>query len=97
MFDFRQVQALAWLGENAPGSQGEGRGVEYSLVAYMKAYEQHGWPVFSSEIGAFTCRKLLGLPLDDLAPHFTAYLDARGAQTGALTTRPLRTAATGTS
>jgi hypothetical protein len=45
-------------------------------VPYMKAYEQHGWPIFQSEVGAFTCRALLQLPLDDLKPHFVDYLDS---------------------
>jgi hypothetical protein len=87
VFDFQQVQALAWLRENAREAR-EKVAAWKQPVAYMKAYEQHGWPVFSSEIGAFTCRKLLGLPLDDLAPHFTAYLDARRRANGSFNNTP---------
>jgi hypothetical protein len=87
VFDFQQAQALAWLGEDAPEIREKVRGWKQP-VAYMKAYEQHGWPVFQSELGAFHCRKLFGLPLDDLAPHFIGYLDLRRRENGSFNNAP---------
>jgi hypothetical protein len=87
VFDFQQVQALAWLGEDAPELREKVRSWKQP-VAYMKAYEQHGWPVFQSELGAFQCRRLLGLPLEDLAPHFTGYLDSRRRENGSFNNSP---------
>ena len=87
VFDFQQTQALVWLGEDAPEIREKVRGWKQP-VAYLKAYEQHGWPIFQSELGAITCRKLLGLPLDDLAPHFTRYLDSRRRENGSFNNSP---------
>jgi hypothetical protein len=87
VFEFQQVQALAWLGEDASGFREKVRAWTQPL-AYLKQYEQHGYPVFQSELGAIRCRELLGLPLNDLTPHFTDYLNARRRTNGSFNNTP---------
>jgi hypothetical protein len=87
VFVFQQVQALAWLGEDAAAFRDPIRAWTRPL-AYLKQYEQHGYPIFQSELGAVTCRALLGLPLDDLAPQFTEYLEARRRANGSFNNTP---------
>lgn len=80
-FDFQQVQGLAWLGEDVSSF----REVVRSWTRpkpYLKQYERHGYPVFRAQLSAFTCRVLLGLSRDDLAPHFTRYLHERRRANG---------------
>src|SRR6185503_5828958 len=57
-------------------------------LAYMKQYEQHGYPVFQSELGAVACRKLLGMPMQDLVPHFPDYVKARRRANGSFNNTP---------
>src|SRR3954471_6849915 len=58
-FEFQQVQSLIWLGDAAADFRERILAWKQPL-AYMKQYERHGYPVFSSEIsGAFICRQLL--------------------------------------
>ncbi|MCX6903251.1 MAG: terpene cyclase/mutase family protein [Verrucomicrobia bacterium] len=87
MFEFQQVQSLIWLGEDAADFRDKIRAWKQPL-AYLKQYEQHGYPIFQSELGAFTCRALLGLPLDDLSPGFTGYLNARRRPNGSFNNTP---------
>ena len=87
MFEFQQVQSLIWLGEDAAEFRDKIRAWKRPL-AYLKQYEQHGYPIFQSELGAFTCRALLGLPLDDLSPAFTDYLNARRRANGSFNNTP---------
>src|SRR5581483_3410632 len=61
-FEYQQVQALAWLEADASEFR-EKISAWSEPLAYMKRYEQHGYPVFQSELGAVACRALLGLPL----------------------------------
>lgn len=87
-FEFQQVQSLIWLGDAAADFRDRILAWKQPL-AYMKQYERHGYPVFSSEIsGAFICRKLLGVPLDDLKPAFTDYLEARRRDNGTFNNTP---------
>lgn len=87
VFEFQQVQSLIWLGENASEFHAKVRAWR-KPVAYLKQYEQNGHPVFGSEMGAFTCRALLGLPLDDLAPEFIDYLNSRRRANGSFNNVP---------
>jgi hypothetical protein len=87
-FEFQQVQALIWLGDDAADFRERILAWRQPL-AYMKQYERHGYPIFSSEIsGAFICRQLLGIPLADLAPVFTDYLDSRRRDNGSFNNTP---------
>jgi len=87
-FEFQQIQALIWLGDDAADFRETILAWKQPL-AYMKQYERHGYPVFSSEIsGGFICRQLLGLPLTDLSPAFTDYLNARRRDNGTFNNTP---------
>jgi hypothetical protein len=87
VFEFQQIQSLVWLGADA--SEFRGPVLSWSKpLAYLKQYEQHGYPMFQSEMAAFNCRALLGLPLADLAPHFIDYLDARRRANGSFNNTP---------
>jgi prenyltransferase beta subunit len=87
VFEFQQVQSLVWLGADAneliPKIKARVKPLEY-----MKAYERHGYPVFKSEVGAFTCRALLKLPLDDLNKDYVPYLEARRRDNGSFNNTP---------
>jgi hypothetical protein len=87
VFEYQQIQALAWLGADTSSFQEKIRSWTHPL-AYLKQYEKHGYPVFQSELGAFTARALLGLPLDDLSPDFTEYLDSRRRPNGSFNNTP---------
>ena len=87
VFDYQQVRALTWLGEDASDLREAVRGWTTPL-AYMARYERHGYPVFQSEASVFRCRELLGLPLEDLRPHFVPYLDARRRGNGSFNNTP---------
>lgn len=81
VFDYQQMQSLKWLGEDISGFRSVVRGWK-SPALYPAAYERHRYPVFQNELKAFTCRALLGLPLDDIAPAFIEYLDSRRRENG---------------
>ncbi|MEO5801909.1 MAG: prenyltransferase/squalene oxidase repeat-containing protein [Verrucomicrobiota bacterium] len=86
-FDFQQVQSLVWLGED-PSEFREKIRAWTKPLAYLKQYEQHGYPVFQSEVSLFACRALLGLPQDKLSPHFTDYLNSRRRENGSFNNTP---------
>jgi prenyltransferase beta subunit len=86
-FDWQQIQALAWLGEDVSSFK--------SLVlswkgpiAYLKQYEQHGYPVFQQEVSAILSWKLLNLPMLDLPASYVDYLDARRRANGSFNNTP---------
>lgn len=87
VFVFQQVQSLVWLREDASEFREQVLAWKKPL-AYMKAYEKHGYPVFQSEAAAFLCRDLLKMRVDDLPPHFTEYLDARRRPDGTYNNTP---------
>ena len=87
-FEFQQVQALVWLGEDAADLR-ERILTWKQPLAYLKQYERHGYPVFSSEVsGAFACRELVGLPLGEIPLAFVEYLDARRRANGSFNNTP---------
>jgi len=86
-FEFEQIQSLLWLGEDASSFRDQVSRWKKPTV-YLKQYEQHGYPVFRFDLTAFTCRKLLGLPLDDLSPDYVEYLNARRRTNGSFNNTP---------
>ena len=86
-FEFQQVQSLVWLGEDVSSFREQVRRWTKPTV-YFKQYERHGYPIFRFELAAFRCRALLGLPLDDLAPAYTDYLDSRRRANGSFNNIP---------
>jgi hypothetical protein len=86
-FEQMQIQALLWLGEDA--SEFKDRVKSWTKpVGYLKQYERHGYPVFRHQLTAFTSRKLLGLPLDDIDKEFIEYLNSRRRPNGSFNNTP---------
>lgn len=86
-FEYQQIQSLLWLGEDAASFRERVSGWK-KPTAYLKQYEQHSWPIFRHELTAFTCRALLGLPLEPLAPEYVAYLNSRRRANGSFNNTP---------
>jgi len=87
MFDFQQVQALVWLGADASALKEKILGWKQPL-AYLKQYEQHGHPLFSSEMGVILARALLGVPTNELPFAFANYLVSRRRPNGTFNNTP---------
>lgn len=87
IFDFQQVQALVWLGDPAADFR-ERIAAMTAPLAYLKQYEQHGHPIFQSELGLVQCHALLGLPLEPLSPAFPKYLTERRRANGSFNNTP---------
>ncbi len=86
-FEWQQIQSLLWLGEDASSFREQVRGWTQPTV-YLKQYEQQGNPILAHEIAAFTCRRLLELPLEELSPAYVEYLDARRRANGSFNNTP---------
>ncbi len=87
VFEWQQIQSLLWLDENVSAFRDQVRRWT-KPTTYPKQYEQHGYPVFRSELTAFVCRRLLGLPHDDLTPQFIDYLLSRRRDNGSFNNTP---------
>jgi hypothetical protein len=87
-FEWQQIQSLVWLDEDASSFREQVRGWS-APTAYLRQYEQHGYPIFAHELTAFTCRALLGLPTDDLSAAYVGYLDSRRRANGSFNNTPL--------
>ena len=87
IFEWQQVQALVWLGADA--SALKDRIVAWKQpLAYMKQYEQHGYPLFSSEMGVILSRALLGVSATELPSEFVAYLERHRRANGSFSNTP---------
>jgi hypothetical protein len=87
IFEWQQVQALVWLGEELSPLKGRILSWQEPL-AYLKQYEQHGYPLFSSEMGVILARSLLGMPASELPPAFILYLESRRRANGSFNNTP---------
>jgi hypothetical protein len=87
IFEFQQVQALVWLGDPAAEFR-ERLATWVAPLPYLKQYEQHGYPVFQSELGLVQCRVLLGMSVEPLKPAFTDYVAARRRANGSFNNTP---------
>ncbi len=87
VFEFQQIQSLLWLGADVTSFREIVRGWTRP-PRYLPQYEQDSNPVFRFALTAFTCRALLGLPRDDLAPEFIAYLETRRRANGSFNNTP---------
>jgi prenyltransferase beta subunit len=93
-FVYEQIQSVLWLGEDAQSFAPQVR-MWTRVFNYPKYYEPNGFPVLHQETMAFICRKLLGLPLDDLQPELLAYLDSRRRANGSFNHTPASDASDG--
>ncbi|HWL17845.1 MAG TPA: prenyltransferase/squalene oxidase repeat-containing protein [Opitutus sp.] len=87
IFEYQQIQALAWLGADL-GEFRERIGAIVVPQNYYRQYERHGHPIFQSETGLVQCHALLGLPLERLAPAFTDYVRTRRRANGSYNNTP---------
>ena len=87
IFDWQQVQALAWLGADLAEFRPKIAALTQPL-GYLKQYERNGHPVMQSELGAVLCHALLGLPTAGIAEAFGSYIDARRRTNGSFNNTP---------
>jgi hypothetical protein len=87
VFEFQQIQGLLWLGQDV-GSFREQVKRWTKPSVYPAVYEKHGYPVLQMEVMAFLSRRLVGLPIEDVAPAFTEYLEARRRPNGSFNDTP---------
>lgn len=83
IFDYQQIQALAWLGADLTGVRDPIVSLEEPR-SYNPRYEQNGHPYFQAEVKHFLSRALLGLPPPSQA--FTDFLDGRRRENGSFNT-----------
>ncbi len=86
VFEFQQVQALAWLDEDVSAFRTT-IGAWTEPMAYLPQYEQQRYPVFQSELGAVLARPLLGLPVNNLTAY-RSYLVTRRRGNGSFNNTP---------
>ncbi|HEY2411751.1 MAG TPA: prenyltransferase/squalene oxidase repeat-containing protein [Pirellulaceae bacterium] len=86
-FDWQQIQALVWLGEDVSDFKDLITGWKEPRT-YPKQYEQHGYPVFQQEIAPILCRQLLGLPAAETPTAFIDYLNSRRRKNGTFNNTP---------
>jgi len=87
IFEWQQIQALAWLGDEAADFRDRIKAFTAPL-GYLKQYEQHGYPIFQSETGVIQSHVLLGLPLEPLSPAFPTYVTERRRANGSFNNTP---------
>ncbi len=87
IFEWQQIQGLAWLGADV--SEFRPRIAAFTKpLGYLKQYEQHGYPIFQSELGVVMSHALLGLPTEGIADAFGSYLAARRRANGSFNNTP---------
>jgi hypothetical protein len=87
IFEWQQAQAQAWLGEELPELKAKILSWKQPLT-YMKQYEQHGFPLFSSEMGVILARVLIGVSASELPAAFVEYLESRRRANGSFNNTP---------
>ncbi len=84
-FDYEQVQALLWLGEDVANHRADAQKWN-GPSDFTKNYEMGGNPILKQEVGALNARKLLGIT--DATPEWRNYLAARRRSNGSFNTTP---------
>ena len=87
LFDYQQVQTLAWLGADLAEFRPKIAALTKPLP-YLKQYERHGSPVFQSELGVVLSHALLDLPLGGIAGAFGGYIEVRRRANGSFNNTP---------
>lgn len=88
VFEFQQIQSLLWLGQDV-GAFREQIGKWTKPSTYPTVYEKHGYPVLQFEAMSVLCRRLLGLPMDEVAPAFAEYFETRQRPNGSFNNTPV--------
>ena len=86
-FDFQQVQGLLWLGAEVTSFRERARDWKQPSL-YPKASERHGYPVLQLEAMGLLCRKLVGFPMDDVAPEYIEFFETRQRPNGSFNNTP---------
>ena len=87
IFDWQQLQALAWLQADLREFRSKIAALTTPL-GYLRQYERNGYPVFQSELGAVMSHALLGLPTEGIAEAFGAYIETRRRPNGSFNNTP---------
>lgn len=87
VFEFQQVQALQWLGDDAADFR-ERIAAIVEPQKYYRQYEQDGNPIFQSEVGLVQCHRLLGLPREKIQSAFGDYFRVRRRSNGSYNNTP---------
>ncbi len=85
IFDYQQIQALAWLGEDVSSFAEKLLSLEKPR-GYNKRYETGGNPHFEAEVRHFNSCRLCGLPQP--APVFEEFMQIRRRENGSYNTIP---------
>lgn len=88
VFEFQQVQALAWLGADVSAFRETFATERWRTpMVYLPQYEQRKYPIFQSEMGAILARPLLGMSLEGVE-KFVGYIDERRRANGSFNNTP---------
>ena len=87
IFEWQQMQALAWLGADLKDFAPKIAAFKEPM-GYMKAYEKHGYPIFQSELGVVMSYALLGLPTAGITEAFGRYIEMRRRANGSFNNTP---------
>ena len=86
-FLYEQVQSLLWIGCDASSYADDVR-LWTKPEEYPRRYEANGYPLLREQALALICRRLLGLPLDEILPGFLPYFLARERANGSFNHTP---------
>lgn len=81
VFDFQQIQALLWLGEDVSSFKQE-VSAWTGLTDSPVRYEEHGDPPFQLQVMVLLCRELLGLPVQEINPRLVDFILERRRSNG---------------
>lgn len=81
VFDYQQIQALLWLGEDVSAFRDE-VSAWTGLTDSPVRYEEHGDPPFQLQVMVLLCRELLGLPISEVTPKLVDFILERRREYG---------------
>lgn len=84
---YQQIKSIQWLAADAASFKDEVSKWQPQLNK-VSNFEEHGYPVFLQEMMTPVCRSMLGISQDDVAVHFTEYLQARKRANGSFNNAP---------
>ncbi len=87
VFEYQQIQSLLWLGQDVSSFREQVRKWTKPST-YPAVYEKHGYPVLQLGAMSVLCRRLVGLPMEDVALAFAEYFEARQRPNGSFNNTP---------